>query len=810
MFLGERELETLEKPLEIGLDCSTRGLSTPSFSLKTSVSLLLTSTSPQKHIESKLSALSLQAASSLSSLGHTSSDSESPQVGSPRVMCEDYDSLYSFSSTSSIPSNTTGIYSSNGSRSPHSLLKSQARNKQRSKSAQKLSFENSYHKMSEPLPSMSPVHQQLTPELNRRGGSKSKSKVGNFMEGVARSLKSKKKIRPPSIYPEDSSNSLMDPRKSALLSPKLTHNHFLMPTVFHIYYSKAKNMQLYKSVLVSENSTARDVIKQSLERYGMKYMSPESFSLFEVIGRWEEIAVESEPAIEGSLVMSSDHCPARQLQKPTRAFEEFVECYTRELSFEEKPFEVQFFHEPQSGYTRRFELRSYSDNESSTTEGTSKIQDQYIPMTPIFGSTSHDIGNRRSRSKSQDTFDFSIDEDTNDDTMVDCGIKQSPGFTHSLVDCSSPDSMDILTPLQSSFPCCSFYPSITSGVFLLNLQIVPIKDEFLVYSLLFEKFVIKNKTSKDDSLHANNLQNQVEVHINASDSKPGVVLCAIKREKSSLYSIEPVDCNLSINGDNLDHVSKLSHGDLIKIGTTHLFMFQNHSTSTKTQDNKCLPQQSPDAVQDKFSDQKHTQSSPSVQIKSSCIVNSTVIDEIQKPQTVTPEVVYISSRDEICSLPTLAEVEGGDQMVHSQRQTPRRRSSSDVSSNPRRYSNSKSNHQQYKQNLQTSGQRNRGNKKVGAFPVDRRLMFSYNMVEEDTLLELLIDDLNPTHVIFSLAPSYALSMCMEYNMRCSGPDAASRLACKAIGKIQKKVDKVVEQISSWKPQTSEYVGIIIK
>ena len=788
----------MEKPLEIALDCSTRGLSPPSFFLKTSVSLLLTSTSPQKRFDGKLSSLSLQA-SSLSSLGHTSSDSESPQVGSPRVMYEDHDSLYSFSSTSSIPSS---VYPSNGSRSPRSLFKSQSRSKARSKSAQKLSFENSFHKMSEPILSISPVQQQLTPELYRKGGNKSKSKVGNFMEGVARSLKSKKKIRPPSIYPEDCS---LDPRKSALISPKLAQKHFSMPTVFHIYYSKAKNMQLYKSVLVLESSTAQDVIKQSLERYGMKFMSPESFSLFEVIGKWEEIAVEYEPAYERSLVLPpSDQSPARQSQKPTRAFEEFVECYTRKLNSEEKPYEVQFFHEPQSGYTRRFELRSCSNEEGDG----SKSQDQFVPSTPLFGSTSHDINNRRSRSKSQDTFDFSIEEDTSDEVMVDGRMKQSPGFLHSLVDCSSPDSMDILTPLQPCLPCCSFYPSITSGVFLLNLQLVPIKQEFLIYSLLYEQFIVRNKNRKDD-LQANNLQNQVEVCIDACDSKPGVVLCTIKRDKQSVYSIDPVNCNLSINGETVSKVVKLCHGDLIKIGNTHLFMFQNHSTSIDTHNYQWIPKHAnrPDALRE-LPDQRHTQLPSSQTVhETTSSVNTTVIDEVQKPLSTTAQVVYITSRDEICSLPTLQEVEGGGEQVNEQH-VPRRRSSSDVSGGQRRYSKSRSNQrqQQHKQHLQTSGQRSRANNKLGAFPADRRLMFSYNMAEEDTILELLIDDLNPTSVIFSLAPSYALSMCMEYSMRCSGPDTASRLACKAVEKIQKKVDKVIDQVSSWQPQTSEYVN----
>ena len=74
--------------------------------------------------------------------------------------------------------------------------------------------------------------------------------------------------------------------------------------------------------------------------------------------------------------------------------------------------------------------------------------------------------------------------------------------------------------------------------------------------------------------------------------------------------------------------------------------------------------------------------------------------------------------------------------------------------------------------------------KLTAFPLDRRLMFSYTSSEEDRLLAMLITELCPVETTFKLAPSFLLAMCTEYSLKCSGTSAASRLACKIVEHIQ--------------------------
>ena len=630
--------------------------------------------------------------------------------------------------------------------------------------------------MSEPVVSSQVQSQNLTPELSRKTG-KSKSRVGNFMEGVARTLKSKKKMRPTSIYPEGGLNDMPDPRKSALVSPSLADRKLLMPTVFHIYYSKAQSMQLYKSVLVSVSSTARDVIKQSLERYGMKFVSPDNFLLFEVIGKWEEVTETTESDLGKSLQVdtSADGGSSnskQQLLKPARAFEEFVECYTRKLDYDERPYDVQFFHEPPNGYTRRFELRSKASEEGHSPDDNQKIQSEFLPTTPVFGTTSH-TRNRsaRERTKSADTFDFSVETEEEQDSST---------LDHSFVDCSSPDGS---ATTQNTH---ELYPAVTSGVFLLNLQLVPSEKEFLVYRILYEKFVLKNTSTGHSRVQSrrrsNSFTSQSEAYVSIPERDWGSPLFTITRSQQQMFLIEPKCPMISINGKSIDEAHKLHHGDLIKVDNSHLFMFQNHSFGG------VATAHWPYLWKPSTKRSLHIPIDiPSSSHNGSVTVPGTAnIEEVQQPISSQAQVIHVSTDSEASFHPTVNEVDYGveEELVEAAR---RKRSNSDTRILQKHVSRKSKKGPQRELLSPVSGQLSRDSKKLGTFPADRKLMFSYDMEEEDTLLQILVDDLDPSQVVFSLAPAYVLCMCMEYSMRCSGPRAASRLACKAVERIQKSV-----------------------
>lgn len=860
----ERELDLTEKPLEIALDCSTKGRSPPVFTLKTSLSLLLNSSSPRKHSGSKLSSLSLTT-SSMSSLGHVSSDgSESPHVvdNSPQVTMDDYECLYNYGNTS---------YQSNTHPSSKSKSFFKSRSQTQKLMLQKLHSEPNLLIPGSPMTPPGTSSHQLTPEMARKAG-RHKSKVGNFVEGVARSLKSKRKYRPTSIYPEGGSTEIPDPGKSALVSPNMAEKQFSMPTVFHIYYSHARNTQLYKSVLVSESSSTKEVIKQALERYGMKFVNPDEFSLFEVVGRWEAIDGSIDSNLErsfGGLITpeGSQDNTLFPKQRPVPAFEEFFVCYTRELDITEKPYEVQFFHATPSGYTRRFELRAKVNDDVRGNDYNDNLSKEMVPTTPVFGVTSHNIRDQKtSVSKNgEDTIEFvAVTEETEATNEKERKEKKtySALLDRSLIDCSSPDSgvdihrdrmssKSVLISDQSYSSVSSLFPAVTSGAFLLNLQLVPSEKESLLYHLSYEKLFIRTGPShqfRNESMESisdkstpgsDSIQNENQVELHVPEAENDTVLCTVKKEHvkdfSSKYLLEPQSTAvpISINSQIITYTSELLHGDLIQIGHTHLFMFQNHSMqrSTVKKQNTSWPyrwqpmsttitteekaplssvvinQNSPSNSRVQQLHISEERLSPSLPESMEVIhIDTANFEDIQTPSSPA-KIVYISPREErtdVCSLPTLEEVdvveeESGGEHLH---QPHRRRSKSDSKMIHKLHSHAPLSSTHLSSSF--TKQLHKDSNKLGAFPPDRKLMFSYNISEEDTLLDLLINKINPMETVFTLAPAYVLCMCMEYSIRgSSGPSVSSRLICKAIECIQETIWETTNQMMSWQPQVSK-------
>ena len=168
---------------------------------------------------------------------------------------------------------------------------------------------------------------------------------------------------------------------ASVLSPRASHEKkFTLSTVMHIYFTEGKQAQVYKSVLVSEKATTKELIGLALERYNMKDVDPSSFALFDVIGKWQEVAASTSKSqlqhhgnvgrggVEGgggrikaaSTLPNMNMLTDGTLSQHCAAVEEFVECYRRELEPDESPYKMQFYLAPQEGFTRRFELQSKS------------------------------------------------------------------------------------------------------------------------------------------------------------------------------------------------------------------------------------------------------------------------------------------------------------------------------------------------------------------------------------------------------------------------------------------------------------------
>lgn len=403
----ERELDGMEKPLQIALDCSSKGLASPKFLFKSPLSEQTDTPSTPHHTNrftSYLGSLALPSGSS--------ENDDSPLVARhfTKALNGEFDqtSMNSFGSALSLSSSK-----SNKSKSTSSLV---FKSKKKKKLSHTLSNqETGGPSMSERSPNSSPAHHHSQVQINDSPSSnrklrRPKSVVTNFITRSLRVRKKKQTGNPPSESPEEIDGSLLADTDDEVLpingfvSPLPMERRFTLSAVMHIYYMKPKQIQLYKSVLVSEKATTREVISQALERYNMKLSSPDDFGLYEVIGKWQDItstlptniSFQASTSVNGATASLPGgmrlHNTSPLVPRRT-AVEEFVVCYSRELNPNECPYSVQFFLATKEGYTRRFELRSKSTS-NFTVEG-EDIRKQSTASVPVLeGNTSSPVKSR--------------------------------------------------------------------------------------------------------------------------------------------------------------------------------------------------------------------------------------------------------------------------------------------------------------------------------------------------------------------------------------------------------------------------------
>ena len=410
----ERELKSNEKPLQITLDCSSKGIASPKFVFKTSLTVQAPSTESHKTdgFTSYVGALAV----------HSSSESCNSSRRHSRIIDGEPDrtSMNSYGSAASLVSSKSKSTSSLNLK-PKKPLSHTWSNQETSTKSSSPSQRRHTHA---PQGTASPINRKLT---------RPKSVMSNFFTRSLRVRKKSKLAASPRPAPTDTHRSSDAARHldngedntdnvvPTLVSPLPMERRFTMSAVMHIYFTEARQTQVYKSVLVSEKATTQEVIAQALERYNMKYRDPKDFVLCEVIGKWQDVT-STLPAIASFHINhpsgvsgATTSLPGLGLQSVSPAvnrrtctsIEEFVECYTRELSPKEHPYSAQFFLTTQEGFTRRFELRSRIQHEStrflhgkaSTTSGAALVTSnralRHQAMSfddtdgGIFGQTAH-------------------------------------------------------------------------------------------------------------------------------------------------------------------------------------------------------------------------------------------------------------------------------------------------------------------------------------------------------------------------------------------------------------------------------------
>ena len=136
------------------------------------------------------------------------------------------------------------------------------------------------------------------------------------------------------------------------------------PGVLKIFGSSISPGAEYKSVLATLSSTARELIKEALERYNISRRQARHYVLCDVIGRFVTHGAM------GAMPEVASHAP-RHFWSTTEGV--WMEECVRIVGDNERPLTIQTFWKPSQEHSRRFEIRKRSDMVASVDTVTSGI-----------------------------------------------------------------------------------------------------------------------------------------------------------------------------------------------------------------------------------------------------------------------------------------------------------------------------------------------------------------------------------------------------------------------------------------------------
>ena len=785
---------------------------------------------------------------------------------------------------------------------------------------QALSHTLSNHETSlTPTPTHAVTVQDYASPSSSRKSSRPKFVMSSFITRSLRVRKKSKRTPTPAEETPPPRSEEMEPKTnsfSSLVSPLPVERRFTMSTVMHIYYTNANAAQLYKSVLVSEKATTKDVIAQALERYNLKFSDPNDFSLYEVVGRWQDVS----QTLPGQQIQLNTRtlgrgAPMHTISSPgmrrRMSVEEFVVCYTRELDPTEIPYNAQFYLMSQEGFTRRFDLRSKTQSRpgrenirkaAETTRNRSIASETLFEIPSdsalcIFGETAH---RKRAGRRNRVTQSFPENADItilHSDTSGEgetqpteeveeregeggSGRVASPEIPitmnpinppdFSVLRCSSPDSgvgfhkdqshpdsakasvsseqnaAAAATTLTTS--SCTLYSADLTSAFLLSLRLHSPEKEFLVHKLLSNRTQLVSSSSSMNPLQDST--NVVLYHPEfAHCSDP---ICCVCRQPTksdttetnsceSEYTIEITDdrpASVLLNGRSVAYSARLCHGDLLSVGSTYLFMFQDYASIS----NGCVPEYNwrPHPVlSERTSDERLSDCTtpngvmPASQVPVGNLSSAETLLSYKSGSSGSDiSVVVHDAESNIVTVVKPSNFQNGLSSAHQEgiesnqsrkevhsssrptavvEHSPSAKSavhirthahSLSLDSNPdvfepdhlftAKMTSTPLNPSTKSASSMTEGQRNstrsiRASSSSSSIPSDRKLMFSFHPNEVDELLSNLISRQDPQLTGCKLAPAYILAMCVEYSLRCDGPLNTGKFVKKIVNHIQEVV-----------------------
>uniref|UniRef100_A0A087YLL8 Si:ch211-176g6.2 n=1 Tax=Poecilia formosa TaxID=48698 RepID=A0A087YLL8_POEFO len=333
-------------------------------------------------------------------------------------------------------------------------------------------------------------------------------------------------------------------RKSSKDDPSELSNQITAPGILKIFGNEICEGAHYKSVLATMHSSAGELVKEALDRYGLRKEESDSYVLCDTIG-----SIDSHQWRTEGFRVVGDH---------------------------EKPLLLQSLWKPREGLARRFEIQRKSSIEEKTskerdtvTAGINaqarKLQKSRSRVTSSLVERTLGRSQKLWRSKSEmDLLDGGDKSDGKRDARAK-SLRESLGH-------SSVHSRESLENSDDNTTQYSIHPP-HDCPYLLLLQGWSLTQDFIIYLLAAPHILIGRCGECED-------KPSVDVVLFADDILPSH--CSLHRHGvGSTITLSPCkDAAVSRNGKAVKDNVQLSSGDIIGLGKHYLFLFSPPAAAT--------------------------------------------------------------------------------------------------------------------------------------------------------------------------------------------------------------------------------------
>lgn len=347
--------------------------------------------------------------------------------------------------------------------------------------------------------------------------------------------------------------------------PSELSSHITAPGILKIFGTEICEGANYKSVLATTHSSAKELVKEALERYSLNKADADAYVLCDVIGCIREREWRSE-------------------------------C-VRVVGDNERPLLLQSLWKPREGYARRFEIQSRVSVEE-------KISRDKDTVTAGINAQARKLQKTRSRGRSV-VFNGGGRGIATDiglslcRSLSEADLRPSPEPQQSLKSQSGGEDLEAYKELpcaagrkeetESSDDNCtqySIHPPEHFPYFLL-LQGFSYRQDFIIYSLNSSCTVFGHHSEQSDGVKE---RPAVGVTLWAPDIQPQH--CCIQRVQVTTSDLQQDDRKgpgvtvlkplhgalVKRNGDVVNQEVELHSGDVIGLGENYLFMFKDPNT----------------------------------------------------------------------------------------------------------------------------------------------------------------------------------------------------------------------------------------